>query len=42
MYVIQRKLAFVYQGEETLRTGDIVAKIMEEGDSIALVYIPGT
>ncbi|XP_065886550.1 kynureninase-like isoform X2 [Dysidea avara] len=29
------------EGEETLRTEDIVAKIMEEGDSIALVYIPG-
>ena len=31
----------LYQGEDILRTEDIVAKIIEEGDSIALVYIPG-
>ena len=31
-----------YQGEDILRTEDIVAKIKEEGDSIALVLFSGT
>ena len=31
----------VYQGEDTLRTEDIVDKVMEEGDSVALVLFSG-